>query len=116
VATTIVTERPTYTTTQHARDIPDEAVIELVRACVEARCEGDETWGWQGGRPGYQGHPALGPRPPQATSHWANRFDITKALGNPPEKVVLAKLRRLVKRGVITGCACGCRGDFELPT
>lgn len=94
----------------HARDIPDEAVIELVRACCEGRCNGDETWGWHGGRPGYK-HDPLTP----AKGHWANRFDIAKALGNPPEKVVLAKLQKLIKRGLITGCACGCRGDFELP-
>lgn len=102
-----------------AKDISDEAVIELVRACVEARCNGDETWGWHGGRPGYQRpkeHEAvLGSPPETPTSHWANRWDIAKALGNLPEKVVLAKLRGLVKRGMITGCACGCRGDFELP-
>lgn len=93
-----------------AKDILDEAVIELVRACAEARCNGDENWGWHGGRPGYN---AGDPNPPKG--HWANRFDITKALGNPPEKVVLAKLRSLVKRGLLDGCACGCRGDFELP-
>ena len=105
---------------KHARDIPDETVIELVRACCEARCNGDETWGWHGGRPGW--------RPPETwptdmrddsehpKSHWANRFDIAKALGlEDKEKVVLAKLRRLILRGEITGCYCGCRGDFEIP-
>lgn len=102
-----------------AKDISDEAVIGLVRACDEARCNGDETWGWHGGRPGYQRPPeheaALGKQPKEPTGHWANRFDICKALGNPPEKVVLAKLRSLIKRGLLAGCACGCRGDFELP-
>lgn len=105
---------------RQAEDIPDEAVIELVRACYEARCEGDETWGWHGGRPGWHPTPeqalALGAdNPEQPVSHWANRFDIAKALGNPPEKVVLAKLRSLIKRGLLTGCYCGCRGDIELP-
>lgn len=97
---------------KHARDIPDEAVIELVRACVEARCEGDETWGWHGGRQGYGYNPSAPAEP-----HWANRFDIARALGlgSDKEKVLLAKLKRLIKRGLITGCACGCRGDFELP-
>lgn len=32
-----------------------------------------------------------------------------------PEKIVLAKARKLIRRGVIDGCACGCRGDFEIP-
>lgn len=31
-----------------------------------------------------------------------------------PEKVMYAKARRLLKRELMTGCACGCRGGFEL--
>ena len=31
-----------------------------------------------------------------------------------PENLVLAKARKLIKRGLLDGCACGCRGDFEL--
>jgi hypothetical protein len=59
----------------------------------------------------------------------ANRWDIAAVLdGHPewvglvqatdgtsvsiPEKVVLAKAKRLVQRGLIGGCPCGCRGDF----
>lgn len=105
---------------KHARDIPDEAIIELVRACHEARCNGDETWGWHGGRPGWS-PPATWPAgmrddPQNPTSHWANRFDIAKALGlENKEKVVLAKLRSLIRRGLLDGCYCGCRGDIELP-
>lgn len=30
-----------------------------------------------------------------------------------PPKVVLAKARALIKRGVIAGCGCGCRGDLR---
>ncbi len=33
-----------------------------------------------------------------------------------PQKVVLAKARRLINRGLIDGCACGCRGDFRVNT
>lgn len=29
-----------------------------------------------------------------------------------PAKVVLAKAKRLIERGLVDGCACGCRGDF----
>lgn len=29
-------------------------------------------------------------------------------------KLILAKMRQLNKRGLITGCFCGCRGDFEI--
>lgn len=31
-----------------------------------------------------------------------------------PNKVVRAKMRSLYKRGLVGGCDCGCRGDFEI--
>lgn len=31
-----------------------------------------------------------------------------------PRKVMLSKLRNMIEKGIIDGCACGCRGDFEL--
>jgi len=31
-----------------------------------------------------------------------------------PTKVVKAKLNSLIKRGLVSGCICGCRGDFIL--
>lgn len=31
-----------------------------------------------------------------------------------PWKVVAAKLSRLVRKGLLDGCTCGCRGDFTL--
>lgn len=31
-----------------------------------------------------------------------------------PPKVVLAKFRRLIHQGLVRGCACGCRGDFNI--
>lgn len=31
-----------------------------------------------------------------------------------PGKLVLAKMRMLIRRGVVKGCPCGCRGDFEI--
>jgi hypothetical protein len=31
-----------------------------------------------------------------------------------PYRVVLAKARRLIARGMVVGCWCGCDGDFEL--
>jgi hypothetical protein len=33
--------------------------------------------------------------------------------GTPP-KLALAKMSMLIRRGVVSGCTCGCRGDFEL--
>lgn len=31
---------------------------------------------------------------------------------NTPTKVALAKMRSLIKRKLVNGCPCGCRGDF----
>jgi len=30
------------------------------------------------------------------------------------DKLILAKMRKLIKRKLIKGCACGCRGYFEI--
>lgn len=35
---------------------------------------------------------------------------------NLPEKLAKAKMGQLIKRGLVSGCLCGCRGDFELTT
>lgn len=32
-----------------------------------------------------------------------------------PWKVSLAKARKLIKQGQLSGCGCGCRGDYEIP-
>ncbi len=31
-----------------------------------------------------------------------------------PRKLQLAKMRQLLKRGLVGGCGCGCRGDWEI--
>jgi hypothetical protein len=38
--------------------------------------------------------------------------------GHPdaPRKVLIAKLRSMLKRGLLRGCACGCRGDWRVET
>nr|WP_046285030.1 hypothetical protein [Mycobacterium sp. UM_NZ2] len=89
---------------RHARDIPDVVFLYAVALCQDPRAGG----GW----------------------HWAMRDDVTRVLGGldrqapvrsdevpgVPWKVVLAKFRRVNKRGLVDGCDCGCRGDFELTT
>jgi hypothetical protein len=40
-------------------------------------------------------------------------FAIQDAFAPIPHKVVLAKLRSMVKRKLLDGCDCGCRGDFK---
>lgn len=89
---------------QHARDIPDvvflAAIEETIRRCSKAA-----------------GFP----------HSWATRWDLAYTLGGlpyspqpfddvagVPMKVLLAKFRRVNRRGLVEGCDCGCRGDFEL--
>lgn len=31
-----------------------------------------------------------------------------------PYKIQLAKMKKLMKQGLVTGCDCGCRGDYEI--
>ena len=53
---------------------------------------------------------------------WTNWFDpdlfdnsVRRAMPvGTPEKVALAKMRALIKKGLVDGCGCGCRGDFRL--
>lgn len=46
----------------------------------------------------------------------AARWDVEKQLPAYPPKVVLARLRSMVRRGVLSAqCMCGCRGDFSRP-
>ena len=71
------------------KDIPDELFLEAVRACALTQ------------------------------SGWAMRWDVGAALdvimGPVPEKLVMAKAKKLIKAGKMDGCTCGCRGDFQLP-
>lgn len=48
-------------------------------------------------------------RPHYAGAIW---WEAAERLGLPG-KIVLAKARALVKRGIVEGCCCGCRGDFR---
>lgn len=46
---------------------------------------------------------------------WVNRRDVEEHWPDIPPKVLLAKARSLLKRGLLGGCGCGCRGDFHIP-
>lgn len=47
-------------------------------------------------------------------TRWVFTWDLEPAMPDVPWKVILAKASKLIKRGVLSGCDCGCRGDFEL--
>jgi hypothetical protein len=31
-----------------------------------------------------------------------------------PEALILSKMKKLIKQNLVSGCPCGCRGDFEI--
>lgn len=33
---------------------------------------------------------------------------------NAPDKLIIAKMNQLIRRGLVSGCSCGCRGDYEI--
>lgn len=69
-----------------AKDIPDEKALDAIRSTKG-------KWG---------------------VPDWSMTGDIQANLNQYPPKVVLAKLKSLVKRQVIGGCACGCKGNFYI--
>lgn len=52
-------------------------------------------------------------------TQWHNwcwtEWNVMEAMptGIPP-KLALAKMRMMIRRGVVDGCPCGCRGDFVI--
>lgn len=49
-----------------------------------------------------------------ARNSWTNTTVVAEAFPDAPFKVVAAKLSKLLRRKFVTGCDCGCRGDWEL--
>jgi hypothetical protein len=49
-----------------------------------------------------------------AHSLWCLTYHLEECLPDFPPKVILAKARQLIKRRLMDGCGCGCRGDFEI--
>jgi len=75
------------------KDIPDEPILELLRA----RPGTWFTW--------FPSRPEEDEIMPTVVSAFPAGL---------PDKLVLAKMNSLIRRGLIEGCACGCRGDFEI--
>lgn len=47
--------------------------------------------------------------------YYGTECSVCQAMpADTPGKVVLAKMRTLIRRGLVDGCGCGCRGDFVL--
>lgn len=74
----------------HARDIDDRAILTIIDNLA------------------HDG------RLPDLDVRWVMWPEVTDLLPEYPSKVVHAKIRRLMTRGLLDGCPCGCRGDIEL--
>ena len=54
---------------------------------------------------------------PEEWHNWyfGDEKDVSQVMpSDVPEKLVLAKMRQMIRRGVVDGCPCGCRGDFVI--
>lgn len=51
---------------------------------------------------------------PNADYEYSQRSVLHAMPPNLPDKLVLGKMRQLIKRKLVDGCGCGCRGDFVL--
>jgi len=45
---------------------------------------------------------------------WVNAWDFEPPYSDLPDKLFRAKMDTLIRRGLLDGCACGCRGDYEM--
>ena len=51
---------------------------------------------------------------------WANWYfdderSVTRAMPpDLPPKLIVAKMGQMIRKGVVDGCPCGCRGDYVL--
>ena len=80
------------------KDIPDLPTLEFLAGCASWA-----TW--------------LDPRQFAPEDPDSDRWMPCVARAMPdgtPEKLVIAKMSRLIKRGLVEGCSCGCRGDYEI--
>lgn len=93
-----------------AADITDEAFLAAMDETLRLRPSNlgvtrwDLAWVLSGHQERVHGQPGYIPAP---------RDPGERDEPEVPQKVVLAKARKLIKRGLVSGCACGCRGDFE---
>jgi hypothetical protein len=53
---------------------------------------------------------------PTRWHNWCGtEWNVTEAMPSGiPSKLALAKMRMMIRRGVVDGCPCGCRGDFVI--
>lgn len=46
---------------------------------------------------------------------WVCTWDFEGTMyADLPDRLFRAKMKNLIKHGLIDGCACGCRGDYQI--
>lgn len=45
---------------------------------------------------------------------WCFVWNLEEPFASIPDKVFRAKTQKLINQGLLYGCACGCRGDYEV--
>ena len=81
------------------KDIPTRPILQFLDELGQWG-----TWFWveagdYADRPEYESKPAN---------------SVRRAMPKVPDKLCRAKMASLMRRGLIDGCPCGCRGDYEL--
>lgn len=87
-----------------ASDIPDIVILQAVKSVAMGKLKDGETFKYSDGS--YNGNPWV--------MVWDAHPEINRRMGEVPFKVFMAKFRALYKRGLLDGCACGCRGDMQI--
>lgn len=85
-----------------AKDIDDRFFL----ACVE--------WASREALPPQPSQWKQLPWEPRACPHWVFTWNLECMLPVFPVELIRAKAGALIRRGLLDGCDCGCRGDFEL--
>jgi hypothetical protein len=87
-------------------DIPEAPILEYL-----AERQGKWTSYWEGYFEGKENDE----HPPGSGRLIGHVADVHYALPpGTPRKLALSKLKSMAAKGLIGGCACGCRGDFEI--
>ncbi|MBV1940841.1 hypothetical protein KUF83_30365 [Streptomyces sp. BV286] len=74
------------------KDIPDEAMCDAVRRVPPPSRPGAAPW----------------------RMAWDVQAALEAEIGPVPDKLFLAKIRKLFAKRLLGGCDCGCRGDYHL--
>ena len=77
-----------------AKDIPEQPIIDFLAKLRDNPVENRAPWGTI-----FEGYDN----------------SITNAMPpGTPNKVALAKMKVMIRKGSVSGCCCGCRGDFTI--